>query len=213
MRFLGIIPSDQIHKILYEEHKEDMLKSVGIITYSTAIDDSLDSSVVQAFIRRVPWIMLGTLGGLLLAGIIGVFENTLKDNLVLAAFIPLVVYVSAAVGAQTQILFIRDLALNGKMSILSYALKQMFTTFLIAVTSGIFITVIVAVFWQTYYLGLIIGLAATASIIFSVLIAMLVPYLLNTYKQDPANGSGPFATIIQDAASVVIYFAIASFLL
>ena len=212
-RFIGIVPSDQILKILFHEHKEDMLKSVGIITDAKANGSNVKISIINSYLRRVPWILVGLTGGMLVASVVGIFADTLKENLILATFIPLLVYVSAAVGTQTQTLYIRDLAFNEKISVIAYALREAFVVSLIAITSGLMIATMIAIFWQEAGIGLVVGLAATVSIVFSVFIAISVPYLLGVFKQDPANGSGPFATILQDSLSVIIYFSITSLML
>lgn len=211
--FLGVVPSDHIHSILYNEYREDLYKSVGIMSGSEHTDNVMTSSVFLSFKHRIPWILLGILGGVFVAKVMGLFSQTLESNLILALFIPLIVYISAAVGAQTQTIFIRDLAFNSKLPIFKYALKQAFITLLMALTCGLLVFLIVSLFWQEPFLGLVIGLAVTTACGSSAVIAILVPYLLYLFDQDPANGSGPFATILQDMLSIVIYFSTASLLL
>jgi hypothetical protein len=59
---------------------------------------------------RLPWLLLGLLGALAFAGVIGAFEQQLGSQLLLAAFIPGVVYMADAVGTQTETLLIRGLS-------------------------------------------------------------------------------------------------------
>ncbi|MDH5533468.1 MAG: magnesium transporter [Candidatus Pacebacteria bacterium] len=211
--FFGIVASDHIHKILYKEYRQDLLKSVGIVTPHGQTEDTLNSPIITSYLHRVPWILIGILGGIAVSKIIGLFEETLSTNIILASFIPLIVYVSSAVGTQTQTLFIRDLAFHSKLPLLKYVAKHSLITFLMALTSSLLVTGVLSLLLGQAYLGFVIGLAIFVSISSSALIAIAVPYTLILFNQDPANGSGPFATIIQDATSTFIYFMIATLLL
>lgn len=209
-RFLGIVPSDQILRTLYQELREDFLKAAGIVPQSETFEDQLSMNTLTSFIHRLPWILLGLFGGMAAARIVGIFEHTLTENLILAAFIPLIVYMSDAVGTQTQTLFIRDLAFNCHLPIVRYTLKQTYISALIAAICGVATWLMVFIFWHESYLGIVIGVATTISILLSTFIAIAIPYLLHLFKQDPADGSGPFATVLQDIFSIIIYFLIAT---
>lgn len=209
---LGIISSDQIQTILESETKEDFYRLAGIVGKHHSIKTQ-DLPVIGLFQRRIPWILVGLAGGFLTAKIIGGFENILKDNLILAGFIPLIAYIANAVGVQTQTVYIRDLATQAKFSTRKYAVKQLFTSLFIGVTCWFFVFILAAVIWSTPYLGFVVGLAVFSAIIVATFFALYIPYLLKMLGSDPAIGSGPFSTIIQDLLSIIIYFAIASALL
>jgi magnesium transporter len=211
--FLGIVPSNQLLAILTHEHQEDILRSIGVVPAASTFEDTLNQNISQSFWHRLPWIILGLVGGVLAAQVVHMFEGVLATHVILAAFIPLIVYISAAVGAQTQTLLIRDLAFKPNLPIFRYALKQTVITNLIALICGLLVWGIVLVFWQASYLGFVIGLSTFITVMSSTLIAIFFPYVLFLLKQDPATTSGPFATIVQDLFSIVIYFAVAQILL
>lgn len=215
--FLGALPSDVILAILQRETHEDMLHSIGIhhhgIHHAQPFDNVLRLSLFRSFLHRIPWLILGLLGGLLAARIIGVFEHTLQQNLILAAFIPLIVYMSDAVETQTEILFIRDLAVEKRLPFLAYFLKQLCIVLLIAALLGLVLTT--ATFWWYHEarLSLVLGASLVIAVMSSVFTGLLIPYAFSRLKMDPANASGPTATIIQDLLSVIIYFVIATVLM
>jgi len=62
-------------------------------------------------------------------------------------------------------------------------------------------------------IGIILGVSLFLTVICACLIAVLVPWLLQSLKKDPAIGSGPFATIVRDVLTLVIYFSAASLML
>lgn len=207
-KFLGVVASDTILDILNKESQEDFMHIEGIIPNDIYLQK--DISIFKNFILRTPWIIVGLLGGLLAARIIGSFENVLEKELMLAAFIPLVAYIANAVGSQTQTLYIRSLAMEQKISMIKYSIKQILISLLIGVACWAVIGLISLVVWKSSVLGIIVGFAVFCSIIVATIFALLIPFLLTKFKKDPAIGSGPFTTIIQDMLSVLIYFLIAT---
>lgn len=210
-KFLGVVPSDIILDILHSENVEDFLKSVGI---SGPLKRTLEGSSVFLAKARIPWLVLGLFGGILSAKIIDFFEAPLKSYFILAAFIPLMLYIASAVGAQTETLFIRNLILDSRLDIKKYLLRELKTSFLIALVLAILLSLI-AVFWfgSPYFIGIILGASLFFTVLAAILIGILIPWLLQRLKKDPAIGTGPFATIIRDLLSLVIYFLIAFLML
>ncbi len=210
-KFLGIVPSDQILEILNFEHNQDLLQLSGILPNRDFFQKSDKISILKSFFARLPWIFVGIFGGILAAKIVGLFENLLSKQVALATFIPLVVYISAAIGSQTQTIYIRDLAINQKIQILFYSLKQLFVASLIGFSCAILIFILVFFGWQSSQLAQIISLSVFIAVIMATTISLLIPSILRKLKLDPAVGSGPFATIIQDILSVLIYMSMALF--
>jgi magnesium transporter len=147
------------------------------------------------------------------AGIVGSFEETISQHLVLAAFIPLIVYMADAVGTQMEAFIIRDLAMHPRLPFRRYVLRQLSIIVLIGVlTSTLLYTGSLLVYRQAM-VSLVLGVSLFAAIISSVLTGLIIPYAFGRFRMDPANASGPIATIIQDLLSVFIYFLVASTLL
>ena len=88
------------------------------------IDNIFHLSLKVAIRHRLPWLGLGLFGGILASGIVGNFEEIISKNLVLAAFIPLIVYMSDAVGTQMESFAIRDFALHKNLNFFKYFLRQ-----------------------------------------------------------------------------------------
>lgn len=177
------------------------------------IDDVLKIPVSKSVLHRLPWLVIGLFGGLLAAQVVGYFESTLKSNLILATFIPLIVYISDAVGTQMEAFVIRDMAIQKRMHIVNYILKQ----FIIISVTGAILSLILfpltAVLYKDLSLAFVLSLSLFVAIISSLITGLIIPYIFNKFRFDPANASGPIATIIQDLMSVTIYFYIANLLL
>ena len=212
-QFLGVISSDTILNILHQEHIEDILLAGGI----SKLDDSIKTlaiAKVGTLVKvRLPWLLLGLLGGVFAAQIIGFFENVLKTQILLALFIPVIVYISDAVATQTETLIIRGIALDPKLVLKKYFLREIKIGSFLALILAVILAIVAFFWWQEPSLGVILGLSMFFGIFLSVIVAMSIPLILQKFKKDPALGSGPLATIITDIVSITVYFSIANLLL
>jgi len=211
--FLGAITSDNILSILHHEMQEDFFKLGGIKHTGGKMDNIFELPLFVSVKHRIPWLIVGLLGGILAAKAIGFFEATLGKNIILAAFIPLVVYMSDAVGTQMEAFIIRDLAVNPKFNFLRYFIKQLEIVALIALIISGVLFLMSTIFFRNFEIGKVLSITLFSAIISSVFTGLIIPYLLSKFRFDPADASGPIATIIQDIMSVIIYFSIASVML
>jgi len=209
--FLGVVPSDVILEILHSEDVEDILRFAGIPKHNTFAAKIFQASPGVLTKLRLPWLVLGLFGGLLAAQIVNFFEGSLRTNFILAAFIPLIVYMADAVGTQTETLFIRSLVY--RLDIKSYFLKEIKVSLSIALILGVLLTSVAYFWFNLLLIGIILGVSLFLTIVSAFLLGLLVPYFLNKFGKDPAIASGPLGTIIRDILSLVLYFSIASILL
>lgn len=207
--FLGIVPYDNILEIFNQEYKKEIFSSGGI---SPKVGDEYTTikSTARVMIKsRLPWLVLGVLGGTVAASVISGFEEVLSKVLVLASFIPVMVYMSDAVGTQSEALIIRSIALEPKLLLKSYIIREFKIAAALAIICGAIISLVATICWGNYILGLIIGFSMFLSIIVAVLISTLLPLGFKKLKSDPAIATGPFATMISDIATLAIYFSVA----
>jgi len=211
--FLGVVSNDVILVIIDQESEENLLRLGGIMLGKVHKEEESNLPIQTTFTHRVPWILFGLVGGFVTAEIITKFDLVLKENIILASFIPLVAYVANAVGTQTQTLFIRDLAVQTKYVFSKYLVKQIAVSTLIGISCLLSVVLMTAVLWQETYIGLVVGISVLCAILTATFFALLIPNSLKKFNVDPAIGSGPFSTIVQDLLSVIIYFLIASAML
>ena len=162
--------------------------------------------------HRLPWLVLGLMGGIATSHIVSSFEEVLQKNLILAAFIPLIVYMSDAVGDQMEAFVIRDLAIH-KLNFIKYIGRQFLITAFIALLLGTVLFIYTVISQKDPKIALVLSTALFTSTTSSVFTGLVLPLIFNKIHLDPANASGPIATIIQDLLSVTIYFSVASYLL
>jgi magnesium transporter len=207
--FIGAVSNRALNTIVLHETREDLLRFAGL-SHKTGIDNILEITLWQSFAHRAPWLLLGLAGGLVTAGVVSSFEATLEKNLILAAYIPLIVYMSDAVGTQMEAFVIRDFAIDRSIDYKKYFLKQLMIVGLVGSVTATLLYGVSLVIYGRPEISFILGISLFLAIISSVMTGLLIPYVFSRLKQDPANASGPIATIIQDFLSVVIYFTAAS---
>lgn len=211
-KFLGVVSNDVILSATHEELTEDLLKFEGITGQDKHSLSVLRSSPSRLLKARLPWLIFGLLGGIFAAAVVGHFETLLAEEAALIGFIPLMVYMSDAVGSQSQTIYIRAIAMEKTFSNVTYFMKELTSGFLISVVLSILLGVAIS-FLHAPHLGIILGTSLFFTILASVIIAIVTPAALIKLGKDPAVGSGPFATIIRDIMSILIYFSIANIML
>lgn len=211
--FLGVITSDVILSILHAANLEDQLHLTGLRLISNVRTGLTDSTVWTHLKIRIPWLLVGLLGGVFAASIVSGFDKVIQELVMLAAFLPAVVYIGDAVGAQSQMIIIRSLALDRNLIFARYLTRELIISSLMGVILGGLTGLIAQLFWRNLDLSLIVGVSFFFTIIVSSMVAVLLPLLFNKLKIDPAIGSGPIATVIRDILSILVYFISASLIL
>jgi magnesium transporter len=208
-KILGVVPYKIILEVLHREGIEDTLRAAGIHKFKDPAVEIITAPVKTHVKKRLPWLMFGLLGGIIAALVVNSFESMLDKYILLAAFIPAVVYMADAVGAQAQTIFIRSMALDKKLNIGKYAFREVKINLLLGVILGTLFYVVFSTFWSSSFFGLIIGASIFATVIVSMGISILLPFIFQKLNSDPAISSGPFATAVRDLTSLLVYFAIA----
>ncbi|NTW36339.1 MAG: magnesium transporter [Syntrophobacteraceae bacterium] len=114
-RFVGIIPPHRLLAVLLSEHEEDLSRLGGFLRSTSAARITSEEPVGRRFRHRVPWLLVGLGGALLAADFVGWFEAQLQHKVMLAFFIPGIVYLADAVGTQTETVVVRGLSLGVAM--------------------------------------------------------------------------------------------------
>ncbi|MDD3861394.1 MAG: magnesium transporter [Candidatus Gracilibacteria bacterium] len=210
--FLGVIENDDIMEILYEEMQEDIFHSAGVTKHKSK-ESVLALPLKISLKNRIPWLIIGLFGGLLASKIVGHFEETIAKNLILATFIPLIVYMADATKIQMEAFMIRELSVNSQMKFSKYFFKQLSVVFLLAIIISTILMGMSAVLHQDLQISMILGIGLFCAMMSSLFSGMFVPFFFSKINIDPANASGPIATIFQDIFSIIIYFVVATALL
>ncbi len=162
---------------------------------------------------RLGWLVIGLGLSLTTAQVIKGFESTLQENLILASFIPLVVYMSDAVGTQMEAIIIRALSDKRQFRFAEFLRQQAMIILTVAIVVGALAGFAVSLLDHSRDLGIVIGISLFCGIISSLITGSLLPYVFWRLHDDPAEASGPIATVIQDFLSIIIFFLVAQAIL
>jgi magnesium transporter len=209
-RFMGAIPIGRLLALLHEEHVDDILRMGGLAAFHPAPPKI--GGIAQIVRARVPWLLIGLVGGFLAGGIASLFEAPLKNNIALAFFLPLVVYMADAVGTQTETILVRALA-YGKVPIGSQLLREGAVGLFIGGIVGLSAGACLLAWGGTRPVALTIAVTLALTAMLATLVASLLPIGLSRAGIDPALASGPVATVMQDILSVAVYLGVATLIL
>lgn len=210
--FLGAVTAHHLIDILHEEHLEDFLRSTGIRGRGKRITELITVGVHEVVLARVPWLITGLSIGIGITLLASFFETSLRENITLVFFMPVITYMSAAIGTQSETIFIRAITLL-KLRILNYILRELMIGFIIGIVVGIITGFVGYILSSSESVGIVIGVSLVISMTFAPVLAIITPLILKALGRDPAVGSGPFSTAIQDFISLLIYFSIATIVL
>ena len=207
-RFVGLIPPHRLLAVLLSEHEEDLSRLGGFVKRTTAARATSEERVQRRFWHRIPWLFLGLAGALLAADIVAQFEVDLRQTVMLAFFIPGIVYLADAVGTQTETVVVRGLSVG--VPIRRMARRELLAGLAIGAALALVAGPLVWWRWGNPEVALTVGLALFTTCSTATVAAMALPWLFDVLGMDPAFGSGPLATVIQDLLSIVAYLAIAA---
>ena len=219
-RMVGIVTFDDAMDVMEDEVTEDM-EIMGGMTPSDKT--YLRSTVFDLFKHRIPWLMLlmvsATFTGLIISG----FENALAAQVVLTAFIPMLMDTGGNSGSQSSVTIIRALSLGEvEFSDLPRVIwKEIRTAVLCGVTlaAACFLKIMLVDRLLlgnnevTWLVAFVVCVTLALTVLVAKIIGCSLPLLAKKLGFDPAVMASPFITTIVDALSLLVYFGIASALL
>ena len=202
-QLVGRITIDDVVDVITEQAEEDRQLMSGI---SEAVEE--DDSVWRNTRARLPWLLIGILGGLMNAKFMGLFEAELMRITAIAFFTPLIQATGGNVGIQSSSLIVQSLANPGFVE--EGLWTRLSKVFLVALLNGIFLSVIVfganVLLFNEKTLSLVVSVALFSVVLFASFIGTVTPLVLNRFGFNPALASGPFITTINDLLGLTVYF-------
>jgi magnesium transporter len=207
-RFVGFVPPHRLVAVLLAEHDEDLARLGGYLASTRRARQAAEEPVARRLLHRLPWLLIGLLGAMVSAAIVGAFQAELDAKILLAFFVPGIVYMADAVGTQTETILIRGL--SSGLTVRSVVRREIITGAIIGVVIGASFFAFALIVWGDLSVAAAVGLALVACCSIATLVAMSLPWLFQRLGLDPAFGSGPLATVVQDLLSIAVYLAIAT---
>lgn len=205
---LGVVTPGDMLEVLFVEHEEDLSRLAGVVFDAQQVRTATIESVPRRVLHRIPWLLVGLLGAMLAALIVAGYEEAISRQVVLAFFLPGVVYMADAVGTQTETVVVRGLSV--RVGVRQVAPKEALTGLIIGTLVAVLFVPLGLLVFGDLQIMLAVGLALFVSCAIASVVAMGLPYLLSRLGRDPAYGSGPLSTVIQDLLTILCYCAIVS---
>ena len=219
-RMVGIVTVDDAIDVLEDEATEDMEMMGGILPSEKTY---IRSGPWELFKNRIPWLLLLMVSATFTGMIITSFEDALAAQVVLTAFIPMLMGTGGNSGSQSSVTVIRALSLDElKLSDLPRVVWKEIRT---AVMCGLALAIVCYLkIWLvdglllgnpgiTHSINLVVCLALFATVLTAKIIGAILPMGAKALKLDPAVMASPFITSIVDAVSLLVYFLFAKLIL
>jgi len=203
-KLIGRVTIDDAVDVIKEEAEKDFQMASGI---SEKIESSF--SVWRISRARLPWLLIGLLGGILGAQVISGFEGGILKIPALAFFIPLITAMGGNVGVQSSAIVVQSLAKGDDQ--FGSILKKIAKESIVALINGILLSLIIfsiGYVFDSTTLGLVVSISLFTVIMFAAVFGTLIPLLLDKYNIDPALATGPFITTVNDVLGLFIYLTI-----
>jgi magnesium transporter len=206
-RVVGVITVDDIIDVINEEATEDMYRLAGLDE-----EDRVFSTTGQSLKRRLPWNVLNLCTAFLAASVVGAFEETIGQAVVLATFMPIVAGMGGNTGVQTLTVVTRGIAL-GELQF-SSGVRAVVKELGVGVTIGLVmgsLTAVIATLWKgNPMLGVVLVLAMVCNMAIAAFMGAAIPLLLKAVKKDPALGGGIMLTAFTDTFGFLTFLGLAS---
>lgn len=209
-KLVGRITIDDILDVITEMAEEERQMMSGI-----SEDVEEDDSIWMLTRARLPWLIIGMVGGLLGAQFIGIFEEDIALIPAMAFFIPLITATGGNVGIQSSTIVVQSLASNQQYY--GTAFGRIAKVFLVAVINGLALSAMVfainrLILGHNDYIALIVSVALFSVVLLASFMGTVVPIILDKFGINPAMASGPFITTANDLLGLGVYFTVAHLL-
>jgi magnesium transporter len=209
---LGVVPAPVLLDVLRREHVEDLHRLAGIGRETEQARHALEDPPMRRARHRLPWLLVGLAGAMGSALVTQRYEAALEARIAVAFFIPAIVYLADAIGTQTEAIAVRFLSLS-RASFPRLLFGELRTGLLIGAVLSLLALPLAALAVGDLRLAAAVALSLFVAGGLATAIGVLFPWLLARAGSDPAFGSGPVATIVQDVLSLLVYLSVVSWLL
>ena len=207
---LGRITIDDVVDVIREESESTVLNMAGLTD-----EEDIFAPILPSTRRRAIWLGINLITALIASGVISLFQDTIEKVVALAVLMPIVASMGGIAGSQTLTLVIRGIALgnisstNSKSLLVKEISVGLLNSFLWASVIGV-----VSSYWfNNYLIGVVIGIAMIANLVFAALSGVLIPILLKKIGVDPALGGSVILTTITDVIGFFSFLALGTIFL
>ena len=210
-RLVGRITIDDIVDVIKEEAEKDYQMAAGLTE-----DVEADDTIWELTRARLPWLVLGLLGGLGSVFIMEGYQEIMANDQYkhLFFFTPLIAAMAGNVGVQSSAIVVQGLANDIiKGSLFNRLIKEVSLSLISGIVLGILVMVFGYITGMELVFSFTVSISMLCVIIVAALIGTFVPIILDKRGIDPAIATGPFITTSNDIFGIFLFFFIAKIML
>lgn len=210
-RLVGIVTSDDIIDVIEEEATKDIEQMAAIVPLE---EEYLKTGVFTIVKKRIVWLFLLMITGMLNGKVLGSFENAIATVPVLVTFMPMILDTGGNSGSQASVTVIRGLT-TGELKV-GDVWRVLWKEIRVALTLGLLFAV--ANFIMVYFMAndpdrIIIAAVVSLAMLFTIIVAKsigaVLPILAKKIHLDPAVMAAPLITTAVDVCAMLVYFGLA----
>ena len=205
-RLIGVITVDDVVDVIHEEAEEDLMR-LGGVSETDIYEAALDTGKA-----RFSWLFVNLVTAILASIVIGLFEGTIEQIVILAVLMPIAASMGGNAGTQSLTVAVRAIAMRDLTS--ANAWRVLSKEGLVGLLNGVLFAVIVGLVAWVWSGEISIGLVMAAAMAVTMVIAGLagtaIPFCLSRTAIDPAIASGVLLTTITDAIAFFAFLGLAA---
>ncbi len=208
-RLIGVITIDDIVDVIHQEAEEDLMRLGGVQ------EDDLYAAVLDTGKARFMWLFVNLITAVLASLVIGLFQGTIEQVVMLAVLMPIAASMGGNAGTQTLTVAVRALAMKELTT--TNAFRVLSKEVLVGTFNGLLFAVIIGVIASIWSGSIAIGAVMAAAMVITMIIAGLagaaIPLGLSRTRFDPAIASGVFLTTITDVVAFLAFLGLGAWFL
>lgn len=208
-RLIGVITIDDIVDVIHQEAEEDIMRLGGVQ------EDDLYAAVLDTGKSRFSWLFVNLITAVLASAVIGLFQGTIEQVVMLAVLMPIAASMGGNAGTQTLTVAVRAIAMKELTT--ANAFRVLSKEVLVGTFNGLLFAVIIGVIAFIWSGSVAIGAVMAAAMVITMIIAGLagaaIPLGLSRTRFDPAIASGVFLTTITDVVAFLAFLGLGAWFL
>jgi magnesium transporter len=206
-RALGMMPPRALLHVLRREHIKDLHMLAGIERKTAQARHAIEDPPLRRVRHRLPWLLVGLVGSAFATAAMASMEATFEKHIAVAFFVPGLVYLADAIGTQTETVAVRGLSMT-RIRLVRLLAGELPTGMLIGAILAALSFVPILWAFGDLRLAASVGVSIVVAGVLANGIGLVLPWGLKRLRFDPAYGSGPTGTVLQDVCTILIYFAV-----
>ncbi|QEK38583.1 magnesium transporter [Candidatus Cytomitobacter primus] len=207
-RIVGVINANLIVNIIFKESAEDLLHMAGVE------DTGFHANIIETARARFKWLFVSSCTAMLSSSVIGMFQGVISTHHQLSIVLPMTAAMGGNSGMQVVAVIIRALS-NRQISTINVwrvlrkeVLVGLHNGFIFAILFGL-----ISYFFISKQIAFVLSIAIMLNIVWSSLIGMVLPMMLDKMGLDPALSTASFLTAMTDMMGYTALLLTASYFL